>query len=124
MVVAPLASATGFIPLKSNGHGGSKVIVVAVLLRTLKKPPMFLIVSGKPPRLCAHVGVSGLILKSMSGAKSDVLETAMVLLPLVAPAVMDGPLSGGGQGDKPRLEIGVTLVVTRRIVCPCPAPLK
>ena len=101
--MAPLATAIGFIPLKSNGHGGSKVIVVAVLLRTLNTPPMFLIVSGKPPKLCAHVGVAGRIEKSLFTAKFDVLETVMALLPLVAPAVIDGPLSGGGQGDKPRL---------------------
>ena len=95
--------AIGFIPLKSNGHGGSNLIVVAVLLRTLNMPPMFLSVSGNPPKLCAHVGVAGLILKSMSGAKADVSETVITLLPLVAPAVMAGPVEGGGHGITPLL---------------------
>ena len=99
----------GLIPLKSNGHGGSKVIVVAVLLRTLNTPPMFLFVSGNPPKLCAHVGVAGEILKSMSGAKSNVSETVITLLPFVAPAVMAGPVEGGGHGINPLLYIGLSI---------------
>ena len=39
---------------------------------------------------------------SISTAKSDVSETVIVLLPFVAPAVMAGPVEGGGQGAYPR----------------------
>src|SRR5215472_14479282 len=104
MVVAPLASATGFIPLKSNGNGGSKVIVVAVLLRTLNTPPIVLNVSGNPPKLCAQVGSwFGPIVNSILRAKSEVFDSVMTLLPFVAPAVIGSQFVGGGHGPMPLL---------------------
>src|SRR5262249_23030472 len=119
-------SATGLIPLKSNGNGGSKVTVVEVLLRILKYTLMERHVSGKPPKLCAQLGRTfGAIASGAPITKAVVLATVMVLLPFVAPEMtgtqLRSFLSRGGHVVSPTVKVGL-LLGDNKILLPIPAP--
>src|SRR5262249_51721276 len=119
-------SATGLIPLKSNGHGGSKVTVVEVLLRILKYTLMKRHVFGKPPKLCAQLRRTfGATTSGAPLTKTFVLATARVLLPFIALVLLGTQLledcSGGGHVVSPTVKIGL-LLAENKIVRPIPAP--
>src|SRR3954468_20827895 len=121
-------SAVGCSPLKSNGQGGSNVTVVAVLLRTFRYTRIERNESGKPPRFCAQTGNGfGAIAIGAPTTNLVVLATVIVLLPLVAPDVMEiqfaGSSSGGGHVASPAVKIGL-LFGPNKVVRPIPAPRR
>jgi hypothetical protein len=102
--------AFGFNPVKSNGHGGSNVTVVDVLLVILNVILRLRTESVLPPRLCDHIGIGkAAILIGMPTVNGEASATVIVLLPLVAPAIIGTVGTGGGHCALPKRNMALEL---------------